>query len=136
MTEILARNRGLKSVILKSPILLTLGLQLAVLLPVVGLVYCVYQKATVSLLLGALVFVLPNLLFTRYTFRYRGANNAIEIYRSFQFGETVKLVATVLGFALVFKYVQQLNILVFFAAYVSMVTLQFYIAGKHLAKTV
>lgn len=120
----------------KSPLLTTLRVQLSLLLPVFVLSLFWDKRIAISILLGAMVFVLPNLLFTLYTFRYRGAANAADIYRSFKFGELVKLVLTTIGFALVFQYAEQINILAFFAAFVAMVVLQAYIAGKRLAKTI
>ena len=104
-------------------------------LPVACVTYWFDVRAAKSLLLGAAVFALPNLLFTLYTFRYRGAAQAVDIYRSFKFGELVKLILATLGFALVFKYVPQLNVLAFFGGFVAMLLLQLLIAGSYLYKT-
>ena len=114
---------------------MTLALQFALLLPVLPVAWYLDPAAARSILLGAMIFVAPNMMFTLYTFRFRGATNAVDIYRSFKFGELVKLILTTIGFALAFKYRLVANELAFFGAFIAMIVLQLFVAGKRLAKT-
>jgi ATP synthase protein I len=59
-------------------------------------------KVACSALLGGLVCVIPNACFGRMVFKHRGARAAKQIVGSFYKGEALKIVFTMILFALVF----------------------------------
>ncbi len=73
-----------------------------------------------SAALGGLAFVVPNASFARYVFRHSAAESASLAVRGFYIGEAVKIIATVLIFALCFILVKPLNVLALFATYIAM----------------
>jgi len=75
------------------------------------------RQAAFSAVLGAWVCVLPNALFIWKFFSYSGAQAAKKIVHSFYVGEGLKLLTTILLFALVIIYVP-INALIFFISYV------------------
>jgi len=83
-----------------------------------------------SIFLGAAVYIIPNLYFTYYAFRYRGSELTPWIRQSFMFGEFGKLSLTAVGFALVFVFVQPLHIGAVFTGFVTMIISQWWLAHK------
>lgn len=57
-----------------------------------------------SAITGGVIAIVPNALFARKLFQYRGARAARQIVRGFYLGESIKFLTTLLMFALVFKY--------------------------------
>lgn len=80
---------------------------------------CSGMLAGKSALAGALVFLIPNLVFARNIFKYKGASSAKQIVRAFYKGESLKIVLSIGLFALVFKFFHVIP-LVFFAVYITM----------------
>ena len=62
-----------------------------------------------SVLLGGLISALPNSYFVLQAFKYRGARNADKVVKSFIKGELVKIILTIVLFALCFTQVERLN---------------------------
>jgi len=60
------------------------------------------NKAAFSSLLGGLICVIPNIIFAALVFKHQGAQAARKIVRSFYKGEALKIVTSVLMFAVVF----------------------------------
>jgi ATP synthase protein I len=83
-----------------------------------------------SICLGAALYMLPNLYFTYYAFRYRGSELTSWIRQSFMFGEFGKLSLTAVGFALVFTYIRPLHIGALFTGFVVMIFSQWRLAKK------
>ncbi|MEX1033083.1 MAG: ATP synthase subunit I [Cellvibrionaceae bacterium] len=75
-------------------------------------------EAVYSVLLGGLLAIVPGAIFARYAFRYMGASRAQDVVRSLYLGELLKLVACVVGFAVVFQWVKQLDFAAFWVSYV------------------
>ncbi|WP_075184770.1 ATP synthase subunit I [Teredinibacter haidensis] len=114
---------------MKSPVLSGLVVQLGVsLLCCLTLFWWSYEQAY-SLGLGALIFIVPNTYFTLYAFRYRGARSSQWIAKSFNWGESGKFALVAVGFALVFRFVDTLNVQLLFAGFCGMVVLQWWIAN-------
>lgn len=93
-----AKNQqGLNAV--KRLLILQLGLTLAMIA-----VFAAFDgaKAASSALLGGLICVIPNICFGRMVFKHRGARAAKQIVSSFYKGEALKMVLTIILFALVF----------------------------------
>lgn len=69
---------------------------------VIGLAM-INKQASLSIIIGGLISILPNAYFARMLFRYSGAIVAQKIVKSFYQGEAMKLLLTFSLFALVFK---------------------------------
>ena len=76
------------------------------------------RTAALSAVLGGLVSVVPNAYFARQLFQYQGARQARQIVNRFYKGEAMKLLLTVVLFAMVFKWATILP-LVFFLVYIT-----------------
>ncbi len=87
----------------------------------------------VSAIAGGLIFLIPNSYFTFYAFRYSGAEAAQNIVRSFNRGQSGKLVLVALGFALAAKYVKPLQPVVLILSFIFMVLCHVFVA-QHVAK--
>lgn len=76
-------------------------------------------KTAGSALLGGLICLIPDIMFGRMAFRYRGARVARQIVSSFYKGEALKVVLTIFLFTLVFISFKVVP-LVFFLTYIIM----------------
>lgn len=83
-----------------------------------------------SFVLGSLIYIIPNLYFVHYAFRYSGAQYASLIAQSFSSGESGKLVLAALGFVLVYRFVKPLHSPALFAGFSFMIILQWFVAAK------
>ena len=83
--------------------------QLLVLVVVVGFFGLVGKPAQISAILGGLLAAIPILLFTRQAFRFSGAKQARQVLYSFYLGEALKLISCTVGFILVFKYADNIQ---------------------------
>ena len=115
---------------MKSPIAVSLFHQILIILPVSTTLFFWDKDAAYSFALGAAVFVVPNLYFTIYAFRYRGAELSRWISRSFSWGESGKLALTAVGFALVFRFYETVQVPTMFVGFISMIVLQWWVARK------
>jgi ATP synthase protein I len=75
--------------------------------------------AAKSVLLGGIVYMIPNVYFAFKLFKYQGARAARQIVNSFYKGEALKMILTMVLFALVFA-TGKVNGLAFFTAYMAM----------------
>ena len=71
-----------------------------------------------SVLLGGAVYILPNIYFVIYVFRDMDQKDPFAIARLFYYGETMKLLLTVVIFALCFALVKPLHAVPLFATYI------------------
>ena len=71
-----------------------------------------------SVLLGGAVYILPNIYFIICVFRDMDQENPFAIARLFYYGETMKLLLTVVIFALCFVLVKPLHVVSLFATYI------------------
>lgn len=117
----------------RRPLIASWLCQLAVAVPVSLVIMWFDQSLAYSYGLGVLVYVVPNSYFTIYAFRYRGAQMAPWISRSFSWGESGKLALTMVGFALVFRFERTVHVPLLFAGFCSMIALQWWI-GKRLSQ--
>ena len=115
---------------MKSPIVVSVFYQLLVALPITFILWWYSTVNAYSFALGSLIYIIPNTYFTLYAFRYRGAELARWIARSFSWGESGKLALAAVGFALAFKFANPLNIPILFAGFGSMIVLQWFIARR------
>ena len=73
---------------------------------------------------GGMVAIIPQAVFGFYCFRFSGAQESRRIWRSFVRGEAIKLLLSVILFALVYRFVM-LDALWFFLAFIMMQILGF-----------
>lgn len=87
-----------------------------------------------SFILGVLAFVIPNMYFVYYAFRFQGAERAYLIERSFKKGQTGKFSISALIFALIFKTVSPLHAEMVFAGFTCMICLHWFLSYMMLKK--
>lgn len=77
--------------------------------------------AAYSALLGGFAYILPNIVFVAFAFKYSAAESAQMALGALFVGEGIKLVATAILFALCFILVQPISIGALFVTFVVMV---------------
>ncbi|HMW70284.1 MAG TPA: ATP synthase subunit I [Cellvibrionaceae bacterium] len=100
-----------------NPVWFCLSRQLCLMLVLLGLVSLVQVEWVVPAALGAALFIVPQLYFTHYTFRYRGLSNAALMVYSSKWGELGKFLLTVSGFALLWRFYPSVNVIVLMSVY-------------------
>lgn len=114
----------------KSPAVIFLVWQLAVVVPgSLGLLLLDLVWAY-SYAFGALIYILSNLYFTIYAFRFSETSMADWAFRAFKLGETGKFILSALGFALVFLHVKPLAVESLFVGFSTMVILQWFLSVR------
>lgn len=83
-------------------------------------------KAAYSAILGGIVCMVPNIFFARSLFRYQGARSAKKIVNAFYKGEAIKIILSIVLFAIVF-IIGNINALAFFITYI-VVQMTFWVA--------
>lgn len=106
-------------------------LQVIVLLILTGGLWMIDQVLAVSALAGGLVAVIPNLYFTLYAFRYRGARAAQLVVRAFNWGESGKFLLTMTGFGGIFLFIKPISAVTVFLTYVVMILMHLVITAKY-----
>lgn len=71
-----------------------------------------------SLVLGGLISTLPNAVYARQVFRYRGARAMTLVVKAIYMGEFIKLALMGAGFVLTFTLVNPLEVKALFAGFV------------------
>ena len=74
--------------------------------------------AAYSAALGGIACILPNLLFARFAFRHSAAESAGLVMKWFYIGEAIKIIVTVLIFALSLTWLKDLNFAAMFITYI------------------
>jgi len=87
------------------------------------LFFSVNGIAAYSALLGGLVFIIPNWIFTGLVFRQAAADSARMILSRFFVGETIKILATIILFAACFILVKPINVFTLFATFIAMMVI-------------
>lgn len=87
---------------------------------VIALILLIYMDmiAARSALLGGVVFIVPNGLFTRLVFRQADGDTARRILNRFLVGEALKICVTIVLFALCFIFIKPLNVIALFATFI------------------
>lgn len=106
------------------------GQQLGFLLLASGLLTGYNSLIALCVLLGGLIYWIPNAYFTLYAFRFRGAQAAAAVLRSMYRGETGKFMLTVVGFALVFTLVKPIEPISLFVSYSVMTISQWVLVSR------
>ncbi len=91
--------------------------------------------AAYSAALGGIACILPNLLFARLAFRYSAADSASLVMKWFYIGEAIKIIVTVLIFALSLLRIEDLNFAAMFITYIVALMLNIHglglVIGRH-----
>ena len=74
-------------------------------------------KAALSVLLGGVVGIIPNVIFARKLFKHQGARAARQIVNGFYTGEALKLLLSIFLFTIVFALCK-VQAGIFFATYI------------------
>jgi len=82
------------------------------------LLLSVDMTAACSAMLGGVVFIAPNWLFTALVFRQSGGDTAGSILQRFFVGEALKILVTIVLFAACFTLIRPLNIMALFATFI------------------
>lgn len=112
-------------------VLIKLWLQeVSLLLVTVGIAWSINHVVAYSIFIGGLIFLIPNMYFALYAFRYRGAQAVQIVLMSFYRGEIGKFLLSSVGFAIGFIFVQPLSVLFVFIAYVALTIMQWLLLAK------
>lgn len=90
---------------------------------VIALAMTVDLETASSVALGGLAYIVPNAYFAKYVFRHSAADSAQLALRWFYVGEVIKIIATLLIFAMAFLWMERLNEAALFATYIVMLVL-------------
>ena len=112
-----------------NPVWFCLSRQLLLALVLLGLVAVVAPQWVRDTALGVALFVVPQLYLTYYTFRYRRLSNPAYIVHSSRWGHMGKLLLTLSGFALVWRFAQGVDGLVLISVYSLFCLAQVFIAS-------
>lgn len=112
-----------------SPVWFCLTRQLGLLLVLLGLVSLVRIEWIYSVTVAAALYVVPQLYFTHYTFRYRDLSNAALLVYSSKWGELGKFLLTISGFALVWRFCPDIEVVVLMSVYGTFWLAQLFIAN-------
>lgn len=112
------------------PIAILWGWQLGLLLLASALLWWLNPVLAYSVLIGGLIYWVPNAYFTLYAFRFRGAQAAANVLRSMYRGEFGKFLLTGVGFALAFVLVKPLDSIGLFAAFIGMTLSQWLLVSR------
>jgi ATP synthase protein I len=105
--------------------LVIIWLQQFILMIVVTLIVSwIKSKIDYSVLVGGTIYLIPNMYFALYAFRFKGAHAAREMLLSFYRGEMGKFLLSGVGFAVAFTLVKPLDVLMLFSAYIAFTILQ------------
>lgn len=114
----------------KPPLGKIVAVQGLVLLVTASVLLLIDQLTASSALLGGLIAIIPNAYFAKWAFRYSGASAADKVAQSFYRGEAGKFILTTVLFALVFIWVNPINVVVVFVTYIGMMALNWLLALK------
>lgn len=105
--------------------LIIMWLQQIIVIVVVALVVnWIKSKTDYSVLIGGLIYLIPNMYFALYAFRFQGAHSARSVLLSFYRGEMGKFLLSGVGFAIAFTLVKPLDVLMLFSIYIALTLLQ------------
>ena len=109
--------------------------QLAILLPVYGAFLLLDNRLANSVLVGALIQVVPQAWFARQAFKHTGAKQASLVVGAIYRGETGKLVLTAALLVAAFTLFKDWNYVALFTAFIAMIPLQLIFTKRALQKT-
>lgn len=91
----------------------------------ISLIACwIKSSLDYSALIGGAIYLIPNIYFALYAFRYRGAHAARYVLLGFYRGEMGKFLLSGVGFAIAFTLVKSLDVLLLFGTYLTLTIYQ------------
>ena len=116
-----ARNMGTDEIIRNRAVVSKLLLVEAIIVVLAGLGFFIFASLefTYSVILGGFAYILPNAMFAKFSLKI-SATNSSNILVWFYVGETIKVVATIVFFAISFLFVETLNAGLMILTYVIM----------------
>ena len=105
------RNTGMEELIRNRAIVNKVLLFETFIVILAGLVFFVFASLefTYSVILGGFAYILPNAMFAKFSLKI-SATNSSSILGWFYLGETIKIIATIVFFALSFLFFENLNV--------------------------
>ena len=114
-------------------VLFAIALVIAVI--AIALLVIVGRVAAYSSFLGGIACLLPNLLFARFAFRHSAADSVGLAMRWFYIGEAIKIIVTILIFALSLLWIKNLNFAAMFITYIVALMLNIHGLGLVIGRT-
>ena len=116
-----ARNMGTDEIIRNRAVVSKLLLVEAIIVVLAGLGFFIFASLefTYSVILGGFAYILPNAMFAKFSLKI-SATNSSNILVWFYVGETIKVVATIVFFAISFLFIETLNAGLMILTYVIM----------------
>ena len=107
----LVRNIGMEELIRNRAIINKVLLFETFIVILAGLVFFVFASLefTYSVILGGFAYILPNGMFAKFSLK-KSATNSSSILVWFYLGEAIKVIATIVIFALSFLFIETLNV--------------------------
>ncbi len=106
------------------------GKQLGLLLLFVVCLWWFNSVTALSVLIGGLIYWIPNAYFTLYAFRFRGTEAAFIVLRSMYRGEFGKFLLTGVGFAIAFVLIKPIDPVGLFLAFIGMTVTQWIFVSR------
>ena len=105
-----ARNMGTDEIIRNRAVVSKLLVVETIVVVFAGLGFFIFASLefTYSVILGGFAYILPNAMFAKFSLKI-SATNSSNILVWFYVGETIKVVATIVFFAISFLFVETLN---------------------------
>tara|TARA_B100000929_G_scaffold168711_1_gene133606 strand:+ start:3393 stop:3824 length:432 start_codon:yes stop_codon:yes gene_type:complete len=106
----LVRNTGMEEIIRNRAIVNKVLLFETFIVVLAGLVFFIFTSLefTYSVILGGFAYVLPNAMFTKFSLK-TSTTNSSNILIWFYVGEAIKVITTIVFFALSFLFFEMLN---------------------------
>ena len=106
----LVRNTGMEEIIRNRAIVNKVLLFETFIVVLAGLVFFIFTSLefTYSVILGGFAYVLPNVMFTKFSLK-TSTTNSSNILIWFYVGEAIKVITTIVFFALSFLFFEMLN---------------------------
>lgn len=114
---------------MKSPVWYSAKIQALLLSSISICIWLLWGKTVAkSYFIGGLIYLLPNLYFVHYAFRYATKEHYVQAARSIVWGEMGKLGLSALGFALIFSGKNDIHEVPLFIGFISVVISQWFVA--------
>ena len=92
----------------------------AIIIILCGLLFIVFASLefAYSVILGGLAFIVPNAVFVKIVLHTSATDSSSRVLTWFYVGEAIKIVTTIIIFALGFAFVKPLHVVTIFATYI------------------
>ena len=105
--------------------LIVIWLQQFTVITVISVIASVVKsKVDYSVLVGGMIYLLPNIYLALYAFRLKGTQAAEHLLMSFYRGEMGKFLLSGVGFAVAFTLIKPLDVFLLFSTYIALIIIQ------------